>query len=65
MNFVDQTTIIVKAGDGGDGVVAFRKEKYIDKGGPNGGDGGEGGSVFLVGDSIARSTYCQCWNQQT
>jgi GTP-binding protein len=51
MNFVDQTTIIVKAGDGGNGVVAFRKEKYIDKGGPNGGDGGDGGSVLLVGDS--------------
>lgn len=51
MNFVDRTTIIAKAGKGGDGVVAFRKEKYIDKGGPNGGDGGDGGSVILVGDS--------------
>jgi GTPase len=51
MNFVDQTQILVKAGDGGDGVVAFRKEKYIDKGGPNGGDGGDGGSVILRADS--------------
>lgn len=51
MNFVDQTTILVKAGDGGDGIVAFRKEKYIDKGGPSGGDGGHGGDVILKADS--------------
>jgi GTP-binding protein len=51
MNFVDQTTILVKAGDGGDGIVAFRKEKYIDKGGPSGGDGGHGGDVILRADN--------------
>lgn len=51
MNFVDQTTIIVKAGDGGDGIVAFRKEKYIDKGGPSGGDGGHGGDIVLKADT--------------
>ncbi|MDQ5913895.1 MAG: GTPase [Patescibacteria group bacterium] len=51
MNFVDQTTILVKAGDGGDGIVAFRKEKYIDKGGPSGGDGGHGGDVTLRADT--------------
>ena len=51
MNFIDQTLIIAKAGNGGDGVVAFRKEKYVDKGGPSGGDGGHGGDVILKGDS--------------
>jgi len=50
MRFVDEATINVIAGDGGTGVVAFRREKYIQFGGPNGGDGGDGGSVYLVGD---------------
>lgn len=50
MRFVDEATISVIAGDGGTGVVAFRREKYIQFGGPNGGDGGDGGSVYLVGD---------------
>ena len=50
MRFIDEATINVIAGDGGTGVVAFRREKYIQFGGPNGGDGGDGGSVYLVGD---------------
>lgn len=45
--FVDKVKILIKAGDGGDGVVNFRKEKFIDKGGPDGGDGGSGGSIIL------------------
>ncbi len=51
MKFVDEVTIRVEAGDGGNGCVSFRREKFIPFGGPDGGDGGDGGSVYLVGDS--------------
>jgi len=50
MKFVDEATITVEAGNGGNGCVSFRREKYIPKGGPDGGDGGDGGSVWLVAD---------------
>ncbi len=50
MKFVDEVKITVAAGDGGNGVVGFRREKYVPRGGPDGGDGGNGGSVYLQGD---------------
>ncbi|WP_158966649.1 Obg family GTPase CgtA [Paraglaciecola sp. L3A3] len=50
MKFVDEAEIRVEAGDGGNGVVGFRREKYVPDGGPDGGDGGDGGSVYLVAD---------------
>ena len=45
---IDEGRIIVKAGSGGNGVVSFRREKYVPLGGPDGGDGGRGGSIYLV-----------------
>ncbi len=48
MKFVDEATISVQAGKGGDGCLSFRREKYLPKGGPNGGNGGNGGNVFLI-----------------
>ncbi|PIP37413.1 MAG: GTPase ObgE, partial [Desulfobacterales bacterium CG23_combo_of_CG06-09_8_20_14_all_51_8] len=55
MRFIDEATIFVKAGDGGQGCVSFRREKYIPRGGPDGGDGGKGGDVIILTTSRRRT----------
>jgi GTP-binding protein len=56
-SFIDEATIELRGGDGGDGTVSFRHEKYIPHGGPDGGDGGDGGSLYLEADSNINTLY--------
>ncbi|HUD98717.1 MAG TPA: GTPase ObgE, partial [Bryobacteraceae bacterium] len=56
--FIDEARILVKAGDGGNGCLAFRREKYVPRGGPSGGDGGRGGDIFLV-STVHQNTLIQ------
>ncbi|MEI7686441.1 MAG: GTPase ObgE [Planctomycetota bacterium] len=67
--FVDRVTIFVKGGDGGRGACSFRREKYVPKGGPDGGDGGHGGSIILRAipgtDSLAEIVNRKFWKAQS
>jgi GTP-binding protein len=57
MKFIDEATIFVESGAGGNGCVSFRREKYVPRGGPDGGDGGNGGSVYLLGTNKLQTLY--------
>ncbi|MCK5808507.1 GTPase ObgE [bacterium] len=57
MKFIDRAVIVMKGGNGGSGAVSFRREKYVPLGGPDGGDGGRGGSIVLVGNEGMNTLY--------
>ena len=61
--FVDRIKVYVKAGNGGNGCISFRREKYVPKGGPNGGNGGAGGDVIFVADPGMTSLVDLKFNQ--
>ncbi|MGB1702783.1 MAG: Obg family GTPase CgtA [Cycloclasticus sp.] len=63
MKFVDEASVKVEAGNGGNGHVSFRREKYIPFGGPDGGDGGDGGSVYLVGSEALNTLVDMRFNR--
>src|SRR5207253_10999714 len=67
--FVDRIELYVKGGDGGRGMVSFRREKYVPKGGPDGGDGGNGGSVIVRAvanaDNLAPLTQKKHWKAKS
>lgn len=51
MGFIDEVKLCLKAGDGGDGCASFRREKFVEFGGPNGGNGGKGGNIVFISDA--------------
>src|SRR6478672_5777566 len=66
--FIDRVVVNVKAGDGGSGIVSFRREKFVPMGGPDGGEGGRGGDIVIVGDNnlstLLDYTYRDAWTAQ-
>src|SRR5919112_2156647 len=66
--FIDRVTVRVTAGNGGSGIVSFRREKFTPLGGPDGGDGGKGGDVIVRGDSnlatLLDYTYRDAWSAE-
>src|SRR4029079_17262807 len=64
--FIDRVVVNVKAGDGGSGIVSFRREKFVPMGGTDGGEGGRGGDIVVVGDSnlstLLDYTYRDAWS---
>ena len=63
--FIDRVVVRVKAGDGGSGITSFRREKFVPMGGPDGGEGGRGGDIIIVGDgnlsTLLDYTYRDSW----
>ena len=57
MKFIDEVKIRVIAGDGGRGCISFRREKFVPRGGPNGGNGGKGGNVIALADRSSRHSW--------
>ena len=64
MKFIDEAVIIVQSGDGGNGCISFRREKFIARGGPDGGDGGKGGNVILKATHRKRTLLDFQFNKQ-
>src|SRR5262250_3005596 len=62
--FIDRTRIRVQGGHGGNGVTAFRREKFVPRGGPSGGDGGRGGDVWIVADASLNTLLHLRYNPQ-
>jgi len=67
--FIDRVVVNVKAGDGGSGITSFRREKFVPMGGPDGGEGGKGGDIVILGDSnlstLLDYTYRDSWTAPT
>src|SRR3954451_23078831 len=67
--FIDRVVVNVKAGDGGSGIVSFRREKFVPMGGPDGGEGGRGGDVIVRADpnlnTLLDYTYRDSWNAES